>query len=470
MRKSWGISLLLIIMLLVVSGCSDTEDEQATEQIGEMFDWENIVLSGMLPEPPSNLFEIIKNSEQELYINVYDMTENDYYGYIHECKDAGYTTVTCDEGEFTAYNEGGYCINLQYFDYSVLENPNYMCLELNTPVEMEEQELLPEKQTTVLDSSNTNNTDENVKSDMDRPSVETVDTAVSNCNVEFLFLPIDNFMYSDYDVNIYIDGKIIGTMKESSELKITKEVKQGNHTVYFEKAEDSDIKKSIEIEISQDTTLKFVLYRSSEIFVDYYKPLEEGKTRAPEDSTYLESYDYTELKIILEEAGFSNVSYEIIYDLKNNVWGSASLYDIESVSINGITDFRAVDIFNADDSVVITYHDYEMNNPDIEYKSYTTKQLYEDLSDNPARAEKNHKDEYVIVTGVIAEISKSGDVFTISDSSYAWTFDGISCSINSEDLEEKLLDFSVGDKIQVKGKIKGVDVIFPYLIDVYDFK
>ena len=498
----------------------DTNEIPIEENIAEeydTFDWESLTLNKHLPKPKNDFGYIITDNENDLVLCMQNVLRNDYEDYLAMCENYGIIYESSKEKDsYCAYDDNSYCLKLLYNDEA-----GELRVELNAPMAMEEM-VMPESRMAKLLPTRDSltgtvmvDTDEEFSMYMGQMNIEEYNFYVEKCKeagfnvsvnqqerkftaensegysliveypahkiihvsilaptheVKFTFAPVDNFMYSDYDVNIYIDGEKAGTMKESDGFDVTKGLKQGKYTICFEKAENSNVKKNIEIEVNQEATLKFVVYRSSEIFVDYYKPLSEGETRAPEDSVYLESYDYKELGKAFEEAGFTNINYEVIYDLQSTIWGEARLYDIETVSINGISDFGAVDIFNKEDSVVITYHDYEMNDPDIEYKSYTAKQLYKDLNDNPARAEKNHKDEYVIVTGVIAEISKSGDVFTISDNGYAWTFDGISCNIKSEKLEEKLLDFSVGDKVKVKGKIKGVNVIFPYLIEVCDFE
>ena len=66
------------------------------ENTPEEIDWANITLSNMLPEPHSNLMDILYNGEDWLNINIYNLSENDFLEYVRWCKEEYGFTVDSD--------------------------------------------------------------------------------------------------------------------------------------------------------------------------------------------------------------------------------------------------------------------------------------------------------------------------------------------------------------------------------------
>lgn len=73
--------------------------------------------------------------------------------------------------------------------------------------------------------------------------------------------------------------------------------------------------------------------------------------------------DYSAIKTDFELSGFTNISTESVEDL--NYSESDKLYTIESISINGNTDFTKDQEFEIDDKVIIRYHEYRPCNVKI---------------------------------------------------------------------------------------------------------
>lgn len=70
--------------------------------------------------------------------------------------------------------------------------------------------------------------------------------------------------------------------------------------------------------------------------------------------------NYEEVTTALKTLGFTNIKYEILYDI---VSGWTDNGEVESVSIAGKTDFTRGDVFSADAEIIITYHMPEEENP-----------------------------------------------------------------------------------------------------------
>ena len=70
--------------------------------------------------------------------------------------------------------------------------------------------------------------------------------------------------------------------------------------------------------------------------------------------------NYVDVQTELSEAGFTNISFEVLYDI---VIGWAEEGEVDSVSVNGSTEFEQGDIFKKDAPIVITYHMNEEDDP-----------------------------------------------------------------------------------------------------------
>lgn len=134
-KKSWLKWLVLAVAILftilnVMSYSWGTKKpasvktSSSTEQSGadqvEQTDWENLTLSKMLPEPQSDMMEILYNGQDWLSVTVHNISENDFLEYVRWCKEDYGFTVDCDSFEdyFYAYNQEEYCLTLLYTETS----------------------------------------------------------------------------------------------------------------------------------------------------------------------------------------------------------------------------------------------------------------------------------------------------------------------------------------------------------------
>ena len=112
----------------------------------EAFEWENIVLCDILPEPPSRTGEIRHNSNDRLDIYVSNVSNNDFQGYKKKCLEKGFNIDTTDSGSlFYADNEGGYQLRLSYNDKKKELN---IRLEYDTEIETDFAETTPKEEET----------------------------------------------------------------------------------------------------------------------------------------------------------------------------------------------------------------------------------------------------------------------------------------------------------------------------------
>ena len=104
----------------------------AADNKGTPFEWNDIVLSEMLPTPDSTVGEIHSNSQTELMLDVHGISEAQFNDYINACKENGFTIEADLSGiSFTAYNQAGYKLSLSYY-----ESSSELSINIDAPMEM----------------------------------------------------------------------------------------------------------------------------------------------------------------------------------------------------------------------------------------------------------------------------------------------------------------------------------------------
>lgn len=102
------------------TGQNPSSINHSSEDNVEQIDGGNITLSKVLPEPQSNMMDLLHNGDDWLNVTVYDISENDYLEYVRWCKEDYGFTVDSDSFDdyFYAYNQEGYCLTLLYTETS----------------------------------------------------------------------------------------------------------------------------------------------------------------------------------------------------------------------------------------------------------------------------------------------------------------------------------------------------------------
>ena len=98
--------------------------------------WSAIFLGDKLPEPPSTKMEIHWNSDDSLWLTIYGISESEYYDYVLECKEMGYTVEADNTFGYDAYNDEGYHLRLDYDNYG--SHDEEMDINLDPPAATEE--------------------------------------------------------------------------------------------------------------------------------------------------------------------------------------------------------------------------------------------------------------------------------------------------------------------------------------------
>lgn len=114
-----AVILVVAIIILVVrysqtnrgTSYMDDTDYSAT------FEWQDSGLFTQIPEPSTNNGTIVWELEEQIYIELYNVSDDDFDSYVKECRDAGFTVdVSKTDMVFYASDEEGYGLSIFYDD------------------------------------------------------------------------------------------------------------------------------------------------------------------------------------------------------------------------------------------------------------------------------------------------------------------------------------------------------------------
>lgn len=127
--------LLFVPYFSLSSNNYDSQDFNADDYKDKVqeISWENLALGEKLPDFGYNKAEVVWDTDDNLILYFYDMESSKYESYIEECKKFGYTIDAEDSGaNYTAYNQEGYYLHLQYLDFT---DDKKLTIDLENPVE-----------------------------------------------------------------------------------------------------------------------------------------------------------------------------------------------------------------------------------------------------------------------------------------------------------------------------------------------
>lgn len=378
----------------------------------EKFAWSDILLADVIPEPKSHLGEILANSDEYLSLYVYKTSAEDYSKYVNACEEKGFT-VEAEQSDLSyyAYNADGYKLSL-YYD----ENDSKMSISVDAAEEYgalvwpdsEIASMLPVPKSTTgeitqddekgfaayvsdtpieeynayvaacADKGFTVEASESEKSysaknnDGYQLSVSYQGNGVMSISVDepeyavsLEIECVENLLFSKYDVDVYVDDSMQGTISHGTTETYNLNLTKGVYEIKFVSAEDDEVTGGVSIDIYQDESLKYkISCTSSQINVETIQGTVsahgEDEAAMPRSASSYKFENYTDVQTELSEAGFTNISFEILYDI---VIGWTEEGEVDSVSVGGNTEFEQGDIFKKDVAIVITYHMPEEDNP-----------------------------------------------------------------------------------------------------------
>lgn len=299
-KTQWVMIALALILLFPFSITFKADKE-------ESFQWNEAVSKEELPEPKSKTGSFSTNTKRYLSVDIDDTSAPDYYDYVDACKEAGYSIEAEEEDlSYDAYNEEGYRLSLSYDESDrqmrIILEKGMDLGELSWP-ESSLAEMIPEP------DSKLGNIEEDTESRLSvyagdvsldayagyvndcigkgfTESIEQSERSFSARNTDGNKLTVDyqgnkiihilleepqytasieiqcdeNLIFSQYDVEIYVDDEYLGTVDHGSNESYSPVLKKGTHLIQFIDEEDSTVTGEVEIDLEQDEEYLFKIH------------------------------------------------------------------------------------------------------------------------------------------------------------------------------------------------------------------
>lgn len=177
---------------------------------------------------------------------------------------------------------------------------------------------------------------------------------------------VSNLFFSKYDVNFSINDVKEKNLAHGEDADFELRLEPGDYKLTFSSTESSSVKGETSIKVNSDVNAAYTIYCHSDnisVNTDYVENVgaagEDEVMLTASASTY-RGKNYKDVEKELKEAGFTNISTKILYDI---IFGWTEEGETDKVSIDGKTDFKRGEIFSKDAPVVITYHMKEEDDP-----------------------------------------------------------------------------------------------------------
>lgn len=222
----------------------------------------------------------------------------------------------------------------------------------------------------------------------------------------------------------------------------------------------------------KDTFVAFTNENESFVYTNVKSYLDsfvagEDEVAVPASASSYKYKDYQNVQKELTSVGFTNISTVIQYDI---VLGWTSEGEIESVSIDGGTNYEKGAIFKKDAMIIITYHMKEEDNPSKKNKETTTAPettSEETVAPTETQTETSTKDDGVVLPQSGSKLAKDLDTKG-SSTIYYINVDGTTNVPKLANWEDAVVTDSVSeylDYLQSQGytvSITGTDYREPY--------
>lgn len=108
-KKWWFYVIAAVALIAIISAISGGKGK------GEKIEWSKIELRDQLPEPPSNRGTLFENSDEEFWVSLDGVSDDQYNDYLDACVEKGFT-VDADKSSYSykAYNADGYSLDMSH--------------------------------------------------------------------------------------------------------------------------------------------------------------------------------------------------------------------------------------------------------------------------------------------------------------------------------------------------------------------
>ena len=190
--------------------------------------------------------------------------------------------------------------------------------------------------------------------------------ALGKCTVAMHVDFISNLIFSKYDVILKVNGEEQGVLNHGEDKDFNFTIYPGECTIKFEEKGSSNVNGAIVLELKGESDISLKISCHSDridletLFIEDRGALGENETMISAECVDYGGQNFEEYGQALKTAGFTNITFDPIYDIASN---SSGIGEIEKVTIDGTSEFERGNIFAKDVAVVITYHASEDDDP-----------------------------------------------------------------------------------------------------------
>lgn len=167
-----------------------------------------------------------------------------------------------------------------------------------------------------------------------------------------------NLLFNRYDVDVFFDDELIGTMEHGVDGTFECSAYPGEYTLLFESTTTVAEGETV-VSIAWDTEVSYKIACGgdeiviTQLYKDESVALKEEEIKLDKAANEYISENYQSVADSFEEMGFTDIKCTPLYDI---IWGITEEGSIEDVSIGGSTEYSRGDIVTKDTPIVITYH------------------------------------------------------------------------------------------------------------------
>lgn len=169
---------------------------------------------------------------------------------------------------------------------------------------------------------------------------------------------VENLIFAKYDVQVYLNDSLKGTIKNGKTLTLSETLQEGHYELKFVNKDDSEITATVKFDIKQEESLEYQITCSvwdisvKTIAGTTYKEKDEqsekSKIKMTEDAKKYVGNPSAQVKKAFEEKGFTNVKIQQVTTTDSKNVNST----VKEVLVNG-KGFVKGDTFEKDASIII---------------------------------------------------------------------------------------------------------------------
>ena len=113
-KRWWFIGIVAVVLIAIVGSIIGSGGK------GEKIEWAKMALGDVIPEPPTNKGKLYENSDEELWVTLDKVSDDQYNDYLSACTDKGFT-VDAEKTSYSykAFNSEGYSLDLSHISDSL---------------------------------------------------------------------------------------------------------------------------------------------------------------------------------------------------------------------------------------------------------------------------------------------------------------------------------------------------------------